>query len=811
MAIPAPLSAEERRKTMLPERAPYFRVGHSYIPADGRPTLPPQERHPFYFDRRQKCRRRNHRYAEHRIRNEASFATLNADYRPFSILPIYDDGAYREGFKSTLDGSTIELDVNGDPVWVESEPSGSGKNHNGAGTRKIHYDETAGDDTTGDGTVESPYKSPSVALSWCRDGYPDWCLAKSGETWTHKNFGQIAQKGGRSANEPMLLGTYGEGDAPLFKLDHDQGICSVIHLGGDPTATGADCIAISGLTFYNYKRDPDNVDYNSDYDTGGEKGLSSVIRWNWWCIHDCELKFTATGISFQGDTGDRIFILNHTTIHHCYKKDADASGLYMKSALGLHIDYCVFDHNGWNATIDPPNNRNHNIYAQGAFSGPSPTGVTVNNVYMTDTITARAAGVGIQARFGVGGVNNLHLANAIAGFFTASADETPAFWNRCVVLHGVTHTGVGNAWGIHCNTDVAGAEVSDSIVAHSQIALAAFGYKFGEGSSGPPNSILSNCVLFKWPTNNPKQLVGEASLDVDDLLVDQGTDNIHGFSDPNRTMLTYAQNILELDVDTLQEAIDAVMAGAVVAVRKKTRNDLYLAPAINSYIREGFDMLLAEPEAPTVTTGAVENLDHESVTLNGTVTDVGGSPMIRRGYVWGASENPVVDVDATIEKGGSLGPITPHHLEGLTDETSLHYRAFAENGVNISYGADVPFTTLAASSSHVQITNNGTVWTGKTQADVSFEVTDDAGHTITEIAVVWNLLGSPTIADNKVVAEGTSEGEYLVRLTGLTGGQPIFWRPAVTSSDGGGHTDYGPQGTFNTDIAIKKKLTVELA
>jgi len=73
-------------------------------------------------------------------------------------------------------------------------------------------------------------------------------------------------------------------------------------------------------------------------------------------------------------------------------------------------------------------------------------------------------------------------------------------------------------------------------------------------------------------------------------------------------------------------------------------------------------------------------------------------------------------------------------------------------------------------------------------------VTSDGGGTITERGIVWNTTGSPTTADNKVTAGGTT-GSYSASLTSLTASSVIHVRAYATNSAG---TSYGNEVTFNT-------------
>ena len=98
-------------------------------------------------------------------------------------------------------------------------------------------------------------------------------------------------------------------------------------------------------------------------------------------------------------------------------------------------------------------------------------------------------------------------------------------------------------------------------------------------------------------------------------------------------------------------------------------------------------------DLPVVTTTAVTGLTKVSAISGGDVTYDGGGTITARGLVWSLNANPTIAgsiIPVGSGKGVFVGTIT-----GLTLFTTYHVRAFATNSVGTTYGADVPFTTLA--------------------------------------------------------------------------------------------------------------------
>jgi len=98
------------------------------------------------------------------------------------------------------------------------------------------------------------------------------------------------------------------------------------------------------------------------------------------------------------------------------------------------------------------------------------------------------------------------------------------------------------------------------------------------------------------------------------------------------------------------------------------------------------------PSAPTVTTQVASSAGESSVTLNGTITDLGTETPTVRGFVYGESE----EYGATTTESGSFG--TGAFTAIVTDlycESTYHYAAYAVNGVGTTTGPDQTFDTAA--------------------------------------------------------------------------------------------------------------------
>ena len=100
---------------------------------------------------------------------------------------------------------------------------------------------------------------------------------------------------------------------------------------------------------------------------------------------------------------------------------------------------------------------------------------------------------------------------------------------------------------------------------------------------------------------------------------------------------------------------------------------------------------------PTVITGtSVAGATFDTFTVSGDVTKNGGTPITRRGVVYGLTPTPtlgaVMDAAATGADTGAFSSI----LTGLSPETIYYARAYATSALGTGYGADITFRTAPA-------------------------------------------------------------------------------------------------------------------
>src|SRR5205823_3879820 len=119
-------------------------------------------------------------------------------------------------------------------------------------TRNV-YVSTSGSDGNSGLSSSSPVKSLSKAASLLRNGFADHMLLKRGDTFSG-SF-PTWTKSGRSAQEPMLIGTYGSGNRPVIATGTSNGLLA-------NTKNPVNNLIIDGIQFYANHRDPNSSSFS---------------------------------------------------------------------------------------------------------------------------------------------------------------------------------------------------------------------------------------------------------------------------------------------------------------------------------------------------------------------------------------------------------------------------------------------------------------------------------------------------------------------------------------------------------------------
>ncbi len=214
----------------------------------------------------------------------------------------------------------------------------------------------------------------------------------------------------------------------------------------------------------------------------------------------------------------------------------------------------------------------------------------------------------------------------------------------------------------------------------------------------------------------------------------------------------------------------------------------------SSYVTQSNSFTTLAYHIPNVRTDSASLITISSAQLNAELTDWGTDTLPQVGFMVSSQPNKSVADSCIIcplrRKSDSIIYYCP--LTGLKDNTTYYVRAFAKNLKGISYGQEIPFTTieiLKPSIGNITISNISYV-----TATVESQVTSDGGAPVTERGFCYSKTPNPTISANKVI-NGSGIGEFTSNLAGLEDGTKYYVRAYATNSKG---TAYGEEHFFTT-------------
>lgn len=531
-------------------------------------------------------------------------------------------------------------------------------------------------------------------------------------------------------------------------------------------------------------------------------------------------------VSFNRTTGELILDITSASSVGTFSswtvstKGGHSQGFYLSKIGGsIRVEENFLDHNGWSEhpLLDSLNTRmglrnkfNHSFYFSG--SGERMVGSTIRG-----NVLCRGSNNNVH-RDGAGGwlTNNLCMGHVNFGYCGGSATGlgSPGPWDisQNVLLHGVNSSDFSppgeGGWGQGNGPFLQGAYPSPSdgstmvgnICAHLNHAG---GANSGPRIDGPHNCLLKDNIIYKFKTGNPLDVRTNTAgtTTIEGNLIDLNGDNLYGWPDPNRTIVTY-DTLFGGPGTTVEAAMDHFM-GLCYDQERGNWNTALTADAANDYFRAGFGLVSETATPPTVTTVPATSLTATTAVLGGNVAANGGSPITERGVVWSQSLNPTV-ADYKQSAPGTLGGFTVP-INNLLPSTLYHFRAYAINAIGIAYGSDDTFTTEASGSPPTVETSGIGALTHK-RVVLLGDVTSDNGSAITERGFVLNSTGAPTTSDTKIIVPGTT-GAMRANYQGIVLGQHYFVRAFATNAVG---TAYGDLLEFTAKTSYRTSLTLKV-
>lgn len=402
-------------------------------------------------------------------------------FRPHTTVPVTP--------RATLESleNRTHLSVTTQNGWTIVSPAGD--------SRVIHVSSSSGNDAN-PGSSSAPVATLARGISLLRSGSADQLLLKRGDQFD-ESFGMWS-KSGRSADEPMLIGAYGNGARPEVRTGARNGLVT----GRTPVNN----LVIQSIHLNAHTRDAEGGTFVSA--AGGSYGIQSLAPVSNLLIEDTEIENYRYNVSIQKYYGPISNVeFNRNVIHHAYSEPGGghSQGMYVYGVDGLTLNENVFDNNGWSAKVPAAKATifNHNAYLK----------ENNNDVVVTNNIFANAASHGLQARAGGTIIGNLFVNNAVHmsfGLTNGSAGRPGGVTGEVsgnVFLGGRDISGSARGWAIELgNTSPRGTTiVKDNVIAHdTQGHFPAIVLSYGQNLVNPSevvglnNLTIQNNIVYKW-------------------------------------------------------------------------------------------------------------------------------------------------------------------------------------------------------------------------------------------------------------------------------------------------------------------------
>jgi hypothetical protein len=418
--------------------------------------------------------------------------------------PTYRDGDFDyDGWISASDYMLIDRSFLGQTVVYNAGQSGratapSGGDDDGqwtdfhpsADSRVVYVSSSDGDDANSGLSPDAPVRTLGKAKGLMRGNKPDWMLLKRGDVWSDEQLAEWTV-GGRSAEEPMLIGAYG--DAPERPVIEWNGVGAALSMRLNRQINH---LAVVGIHF-----------------SGGPNvagaGIHRLSPGESFLIEDCVFEGFGTGLVVHGfyEMIEGVTIRRSVIADNAPRSGrGHGQGIFIDLVDGLLIEENLIDRNGWRAA-----NRsdatifNHNIYLT----------ADNENVVVRRNIIARASSHGLQARAGGIVEDNVFVGNPIGmsyGLVNGSRVYEGGVSGRVtgnVVLDaGDIRDTALRGWAMEIANIRAGSDttISNNIFAHdkSRGSFAAIQFSIGQGNTnggeaaGIRDLLFEENVVYNW-------------------------------------------------------------------------------------------------------------------------------------------------------------------------------------------------------------------------------------------------------------------------------------------------------------------------
>lgn len=183
------------------------------------------------------------------------------------------------------------------------------------------------------------------------------------------------------------------------------------------------------------------------------------------------------------------------------------------------------------------------------------------------------------------------------------------------------------------------------------------------------------------------------------------------------------------------------------------------------------------PTAPAVSVDAVTNMNVTacSVTLNGSIINIGMPAYTERGFVYGSTRNPTISDTKVIASGSGTGAFSIN-VSNLDLNKTYYVRAYVIGSTGIVYSqADINFV-LTSTSPELTMQNISNLSVEKKSVTLNATVKNVGNPPYRERGFVYSTTTNPTLNDTYISVNGTGAGSFSTVIHDLKLGQTYYVR-----------------------------------
>jgi len=326
-------------------------------------------------------------------------------------------------------------------------------------------------------------------------------------------------------------------------------------------------------------------------------------------------------------------------------------------------------------------------------------------------------------------------------------------------------------------------------------------------------NLLCRCIVlvllllvFSCKKENDEVLPEIAIISVDSVSYHSAVIGIKLFSEGSSPVVKKGICWAETppSIDNYNEELNDTGKVSVIRVDSLLPGTLYY---IKAFAQNQFGIVYSQSDsiltralsAPVVNTSVVSQITPNSALCSGSISDIGGEPVVSCGFLWDTNEtfsagNQLIsDTDSTLSFSSLLS--------GLKPKSVYFVRAFATNKAGTGFGSIVTFETLPPLLPKVDTDSLFNI--SFTSAVGVGHFSNEGGSTIIECGFCWSESPNPTINDYKKPSP-YANGKFWSALTDLNNGTSYYARAYVIIEP---DVIYGKTLTFKT---LDTKVTYTL-